>query len=184
MPCSCTSILKRTGFCLSEEDTYIRAKLTEINGSIERLTDMLNRMIDVISKIGEVQDATDDLTLRVVSNGEKLDEIMRKLATVPSVAAGGASLEEKGVISQHTAVLETLDNQLREGVIASDLSAKISEAAEALEEKGAAGAVVVKMSRWVRILKTYGRIDSISPTDLGKLRADLKEWQRELTARR
>ncbi|MFW9978310.1 MAG: hypothetical protein ACFFEJ_09540 [Candidatus Thorarchaeota archaeon] len=170
---------------MSEEDTYIRAKLTEINGAIERLTDMLNRMIDVISKIGEVQDATDDLTLRVVSNGEKIDEIIRKLASVPMASAGsGASLEEKGVISQYTAILDTLDTQLREGAIASDLSTKISEAAEALEEKGAAGAVIVKMGRWVRILKTYGRIDSVSPTDLGKLRTDLKEWQRELTARR
>jgi len=175
----------RTGICLSEEDTYIRAKLTEINGAIDRLTEMLNRMIDVISKIGEVQDATDDLTLRVVSNGEKIDEILRKLASAPvATGATGGSLEDKGVISHYTAVLDALEAQLREGAIASDLASKISEAADALEEKGAAGAVIVKMNRWVRILRTYGRIDSVSPTDLGKLRIDLKEWQKELAARR
>ncbi len=170
---------------MSEEDTYIRAKLTEINGAIDRLTEMLNRMIDVISKIGEVQDATDDLTLRVVSNGEKIDEILRKLASAPvATGATGGSLEDKGVISHYTAVLDALEAQLREGAIASDLASKISEAADALEEKGAAGAVIVKMNRWVRILRTYGRIDSVSPTDLGKLRIDLKEWQKELAARR
>jgi hypothetical protein len=173
---------------LSEEDTYIRAKLSEINGAIDRLTEMLNRMIDVIAKIGEVQNATDDLTLRVVSNGEKIDEIIRKLAMLSSgpasPAATGKGLEGKGAISEFTAILETVESYLREGAIASDLAARLQESADSLEEKGATGAVVVKMSRWVRILKTYGRVDSVSHTDLNKLRGDLKDWQKELTARR
>jgi len=171
---------------LSEEDTYMRAKLTEINGSIERLTEMINKMVEVISKINDVQEATEDLSLRVASNGDKIDEILKKLASAPvaSGSSGPVNLEEKGAVSAFQAILDTLDSQLREGVIASDLAGKISEASDALEEKGATGAVIVKMNRWVRILKTYGRIDSVSPTDLGKLRTDIKEWQRELTARR
>ncbi len=173
---------------MSEEDTYVRAKLTEINGAIERLTEMLNRMIDVIAKIGEVQNATDDLTLRVVANGEKIDEVLRRLVAVStgstSSTATGKGLEEKGAISAFTAILEAVESQLREGAIASDLAARLQESAASLEEKGATGAVVVKMSRWVRILKTYGRVDSVSPSDLNKLRGDLKDWQKELTARR
>jgi len=176
------------GFSLSEEDTYLRVKLTEINGSIERLTEMLNRMIDVISTIGEVQEATTDLSLRISENSKKLDDILGKLESGPvSVGAGdqsGMTIEDKGAISSSTAVLDNLEELLREGTIASDLAAKISGAASSLEEKGASSAVIVKMSRWVRILKTYGRIDSVSPTDLGKLRSDLREWQKEITARR
>ncbi|MHA1907555.1 MAG: hypothetical protein ACW98Y_09700 [Candidatus Thorarchaeota archaeon] len=172
---------------MSEEDTYLRAKLTEINGNIERLTDMLNRMIDVIGKIGEVQEATADLSTRVSDNSRKLDTVIAKLESAPVVAATGSpgkGIEDKGAISSSAAVLENLDDQLREGIIASDLSGKISDAAKSLEEKGIGGSVIVKMSRWVRILKTYGRVDTISPTDLGKLRSDIREWQKELTARR
>jgi hypothetical protein len=172
---------------VSEEDTYLRAKLTEINGNIERLTDMLNRMIDVIGKITEVQEATSDLSARVSENNIKLDTIISKLESAPTVAATtstGRGVEDKGAISSSAAVLENLDDELREGIIASDLAAKISAASDSLEEKGIGGQVIVKMGRWVRILKTYGRVDTISPTDLGKLRTDIREWQKELTARR
>ncbi len=177
----------KDGIIVSEEDTYLRAKLTEINGNIERLTDMLDRMIDVIGKIGEVQEATEDLSLRVTENSKKLDTIIAKIESAPvgvAAAPAGKSLEDKGVISSSAAVLENLEDQLREGIIASDLAGKISESANSLEAKGISGSVIVKMSRWGRILKTYGRVDTISPTDLGKLRTDIREWQKELTARR
>ena len=62
---------------MSEEDTYVRAKLTEINGAIERLTQMLNRMIEIISTITEVQENTSELTLAVNANTERLDEMMQ-----------------------------------------------------------------------------------------------------------
>ncbi|MDF1540249.1 MAG: hypothetical protein P1Q69_15250 [Candidatus Thorarchaeota archaeon] len=173
---------------MSEEDTYLRAKLTEINVSIERLTDMLNRMIEVISSIGEVKESTADISARVSENSTKLDSILRKIESSPVSTSGGASsgmsIEDKGAISSSTAVLDNLEAQFREGAIASDLSEKISAAATSLEEKGVTGSIVVKMNRWVRILKTYGRIDSVSPSDLGKIRTDLREWQKEITARR
>ena len=171
---------------MSEEDTYLRAKLTEINSAIDRLTQMLNRMIEVISKITEVQDATSDLAIAVNANSEKLDEIMGLVQGIKSApaAAGPVSLAQKGAVSSHQAVLDTLETQIRDGVIASDLSQKIGEAAGMLESRGAPGQVIVKMQRWTRILKTYGRVDSISPTDLGKLRDDLKEWSRELSKAR
>ena len=173
---------------MSEEDTYMRAKLTEINGNIERLTDMLNRMIDVMGKITEIQEATSDLSIRVSENSKKLDTIIAKIESAPvggAVAAPvGKTLEDKGAISSSAAVLENLDDELREGIIASDLAGKISEAANSLEEKGVGGSVIVKMSRWGRILKTYGRVDTISPTDLSKLRTDIRAWQKELTTRR
>ena len=174
---------------MSEEDTYIRAKLTEINGAIDRLTQMLNRMIDVISTITEVQENTSELTLAVNANTERLDEIMhivKNIETKGPAAASAAtpSLADRGAVSNLQAVLDTLDTQIREGVIASDLSQKINETAEILESKGAAGAIIVKMQRWTRILRTYGRVDTISPADLGKLRADIKEWSRELSKMR
>ena len=62
---------------MSEEDTYVRAKLTEINGAIERLTQMLNRMIDVISAITEVQENTSELTRTVNANTERLDALIQ-----------------------------------------------------------------------------------------------------------
>jgi phage-related tail protein len=172
---------------MSEEDTYLRAKLTEINGAIERLTQMLNRMIDVISKITEVQDSQSELQLAVNENADKLDEILeavKNISQAPSSQPSGPSVTQKGAVSSHQAVLDTLETQIRDGVIASDLSTKINEAAEMLESKGVAGGLIVKMQRWTRILRTYGRVDTISPTDIQKLRNDIKEWSRELTKMR
>jgi len=175
------------GIIMSEEDTYLRAKLTEINGAIERLTQMLNRMIDVISKITEVQDAQSEIQLAVNANSEKLDEVIEAIKNI-SVAApsqpSGPSVAQKGAISSHQAVLDTLETQIRDGVIASDLANKINEAAEMLESKGVAGGLIVKMQRWTRILKTYGRVDTISPSDIQKLRTDIKEWSRDLAKMR
>ncbi len=171
----------------NEEDTYLRAKLTEINGAIERLTQMLNRMIDVISKITEVQDAQSDLQLAVIANAEKLDEILEAVKNISHAApsqSSGPSITKKGAVSSHQAILDTLETQIRDGVIASDLSTKINEAAEMLESKGVAGGLIVKMQRWTRILRTYGRVDTISPTDIQKLRDDIKEWSRELSKMR
>jgi hypothetical protein len=174
---------------MSEEDTYLRAKLTEINGAIDRLTQMLNRMIDVISKITEVQDAQSDLALVVNANSEKLDELLSTVKAmghmgVASAASGTTSITQKGAISTHQAVLDTLETQVREGAIASDLSQKINDAAGMLESKGLSGTLIVKMQRWTRILKTYGRVDTISPTDLQRLRDDIKEWSREISKMR
>ena len=73
---------------LSEEDTYIRAKLTEINGAIDRLTEMLNRMIEFISKITDVQDTANELTLVVTANSEKIDEL---IGMMKGVSSGGSS---------------------------------------------------------------------------------------------
>ncbi|MFW9958076.1 MAG: hypothetical protein ACFFCT_08395 [Candidatus Odinarchaeota archaeon] len=178
----------KSGSIMSEEDTYLRAKLTEINGAIERLTHMLNRMIDVISKITEVQDAQSDLALAVNANSEKLDEILEAVKHIrqagPATAPSGASIAQKGAISTHQAVLDTLETQVREGAIASDLSQKINDAASMLESKGLSGSLIVKMQRWTRILKTYGRIDTISPVDLQRLRDDIKEWGREISKMR
>ena len=172
---------------MSEEDTYVRAKLTEINGAIERLTQMLNRMIDVISGITEVQDNTSELTLAVNANTERLDEIMRMVKELESAgpaAAPAASVADKGAVSNLQSVLDTLETQVREGVIASDLAQKINETAEILEGKGASGSLVVKIQRWTRILRTYGRVDTISPSDISKLRTDIKEWSKELSKMR
>ncbi|NHJ12841.1 MAG: hypothetical protein EAX95_04155 [Candidatus Thorarchaeota archaeon] len=168
------------------DDTYVRAKLTEINSAIERLTQMLNRMIEVISKITELQDSNTELSLAVAANGEKLDELMQKIEGLSSGRSMGApsadeSLAKKGAVSTLQAVLETLETQIREGAIASDLAVKIREAASTLEQRGGGGSLVVKMQRWVRILNTYSRVDSISPQDVQKLRADLKEWQKDLS---
>lgn len=173
---------------MSEEDTYLRAKLTEINGAIDRLTQMLNRMIDVISKITEVQDAQSDLALSVNANSEKLDELIEAVKHIgmagPASAPSGTSIAQKGAISTHQAVLDTLETQVREGAIASDLSQKINDAASMLEGKGVSGSLIVKMQRWTRILKTYGRIDTINPADLQRLREDIKEWSREISKMR
>ncbi len=173
---------------MSEEDTYLRAKLTEINGAIERLTDMLNKMIEVISHITEVEDSTTTISAAVAKNSAKLDEVIRLIENLdtarPGASGTGLGIEDKGAITSLTAVIDTLESQVREGVIASDLAQKISESADILEDRGLSGPVVVKMNRWVRILKTYGRVDGISPQDLGKLREDLKEWRIEIGARR
>lgn len=173
---------------MSEEDTYLRAKLTEINGAIERLTQMLNRMIDVISKITEVQESQSDIALAIRANSEVLDEVLEAVKSIrqtgPAAASAGPSLAQKGAISTHQAILDTLDTQVREGSIASDLSQKINDAAAMLESKGLTGALIVKMQRWTRILKTYGRVDTISPADLQRLRDDIKEWGREIAKMR
>ena len=173
---------------MSEEDTYVRAKLTEINGAIERLTQMLNRMIDVISAITEVQENTSELTMAVNANTERLVEIIRMIKELehvaPVTAAVGPSLADKGAVSNLQTVLDTLDTQVREGVIASDLAQKINETAGILEGKGVTGSLIVKMQRWTRILKTYGRVDTISPQDLSKLRNDIKDWSKELSKMR
>ncbi|MFX0108074.1 MAG: hypothetical protein ACFE7R_07310 [Candidatus Hodarchaeota archaeon] len=174
---------------MSDDDTYIRAKLTEINGAIDRLTDMLNRMIEVISRITEVQDATTDINRMVNANSEKLNELMQKVENIsvstPAVAvSAGTSVEQKGVVSSLQAILDTLESQVREGVIASDLAVKIANSAEMLEQRGSAGSLIVKMQRWVRILKTYGRVDPINPSDVQKLRNDMKDWQKEIAQTR
>ena len=174
---------------MSEEDTYVRAKLTEINGAIERLTQMLNRMIEVISAITEVQENTSELTLAVNANTERLGEIMNMVKALGSAApiaaaAGAPSVADKGAVSNLQAVLDTLETQVREGVIASDLAQRINESAGILEGKGVAGSLVVKMQRWTRILRTYGRVDTISPQDLSKLRSDIKDWGKEISKMR
>ncbi|TXT55852.1 MAG: hypothetical protein BAJATHORv1_30234 [Candidatus Thorarchaeota archaeon] len=169
---------------MTEEDTYLRAKLTEIKGSIDRLTDLLNRMIEVIAKITEVETATSDLALAVAANSEKIDEVLKKISSIsiaaPAGTTAGGTLSDKQAVSSLQAVLENLESQIREGVIASDLAVKIGEAADAMEQRGGTGPLILKMNRWGRILKTYGRVDTISPTDLKKLRDDLKEWQKEV----
>ncbi|MBN2230568.1 MAG: hypothetical protein JW779_13350 [Candidatus Thorarchaeota archaeon] len=173
---------------MSEEDTYLRAKLTEINGAIERLTQMLNRMIEVIAKITEVQEAQSDIALAVNANAERIEEILETVKNIkqagPSAASSGPSISQKGAVSSHQAVLDTLETQIREGVIASDLAQKINDSADMLESKGASGGLIVKMQRWTRILRTYGRVDTISPSDLQKLRDDIKEWSREISKMR
>jgi hypothetical protein len=173
---------------MSEEDTYLRAKLTEINGSIERLTDMLNKMIEVISRMGDIQDAASEMKLVAQANSEKIDELLQKVDKISLSSQGkaqaGASLEHKGSVSSLTSVLDNLESQIREGVIASDLAVKISDATETLEERGVSGSLIVKMNRWVRILKTYSRVDTISPQDLSKLREDLRDWHSELESMR
>ncbi len=182
---------KLSGITMSEEDTYVRAKLTEINGAIERLTQMLNRMVEVISTITEVQENTSELTLATNANTERLDEMMVILKSIESKAgapvasaAPTASLADRGAVSTLQSVLDTLETQVREGVIASDLAQKINESAGILEGGGVASSVIVKMQRWTRILRTYGRVDTISPADLSKLRGDIKTWSKEITKMR
>ncbi len=176
---------------MSEEDTYVRAKLKEINGAIERLTQMLNRMIEVISTITDVQENTSELILAVNANTERMDEMLEIIKSIESkagvtvaAAAPTASLADRGAVSTHQSVLDTLETQVREGVIASDLAQKINESADILESGGVASSVIVKMQRWTRILRTYGRVDTISPQDLSKLRGDIKDWSKEISKMR
>ncbi len=168
---------------MGEEETYIRAKLTEINTSIDRLTDLLNRMIEIMTKITDLEDSTSELALAVTANGEKIDDLtqmVKKLGKQASVPASSSVIAEKGVVTGLSSVIDNLDSQVREGIIASDLATKVDDAAETLEQKGASSSLVVKMQRWVRILKTYGPVDTVSPADLAKLREDLKDWQKEI----
>ncbi len=175
---------------MSEQDTYLRAKLTDINVAIERLTEMLSRMIEVISKITDVQEVTSELVVAVEANGEKLDEVLSilKSAGAPSVRAaperGRAATADMGIVSSLQTLLDTLESQVREGVIASDLAKKVGDAADTMEQKIGSGPLVVKMRRWVRILRTYGRVDPVSPADITKLRQEIREWSRELAIKR
>jgi hypothetical protein len=173
---------------MSDEETYLRAKLTEINNSIERLTEMLNRMIEVLNRITEVEDTTSEVSLAVAANGEKIDEllqIVQSLSKKGVAVAEGPDISERGAVSSLQAIIENLEPQLREGAIASDLAVKINDAAELLEDRmGGGGPLIIKMKRWVRILRTYGRVDAISPSDMKKLQNDMKEWITELGASR
>jgi hypothetical protein len=170
---------------MSDEETYLRAKLKEINNSIERLTEMLNRMIEVLNKITEVEDSTSELSIAVAANGEKIDELLKMVQDLSKkgvAVSSGPAVSARGDVSSLQAIIENLDPQLREGAIASDLAVKINEAAELLEDRmGGGGALIVKMKRWVRILRTYGRVDAISPSDIKKLRDDMKTWISELS---
>ncbi len=172
---------------MSQDETYIRAKLIDINTAIERMTELLNRMIEVVSKITEIQDAMGEITAAVNANSRKIDELtktvkaMGTVAPSPSAVSATSSVPEMGRAAVLQSVLETLESQIRDGVIASDLAKKISDAVELIEQRGGSSQLVVKMSRWVRILRTYGRVDPISPADLKKLREDLKSWHKEVS---
>ncbi|NWF95594.1 MAG: hypothetical protein HXY34_05595 [Candidatus Thorarchaeota archaeon] len=172
---------------MAEDGTYLRAKLTEINVAIDRLTDMMNRMVEVMTRLSESTQSLDSLSRSVAGNNERLDELMKTLKGLSAgggLTAEGRGAADRGQLSSLAAVLDTLDSQIRDGVIASDLAKKIDDSATMMEQKGGAAALVVKMQRWVRILRTYGRVDPISSADLSKLRADLKEWQKEISQMR
>jgi hypothetical protein len=109
---------------------------------------------------------------------------VKKLGKQAPAAAVPSTIAEQGAVSGLSSVLDTLDSQVREGVIASDLATKVDDAAGTLEQRGASSSLIVKMQRWVRILKTYGPVDAVSPTDLSKLREDLKDWQKEIAQMR
>ncbi len=175
---------------MTEEDTYIRAKLTEINSALTRMTEMLNKMIEVMTRLAGMDDKLGDLALAVAANSEKLDDLAEAIRSMPSQAAAVAvsrptsSVEEKARVSSLSSLLDTLEAQIRDGVIASDLADKIRETADLFEQRGGSPNLVVKMQRWVRILKTYGRVDPVNPADLNKLRSDIRDWQKELTKMR
>ncbi|MCF2137044.1 MAG: hypothetical protein K9W43_07325 [Candidatus Thorarchaeota archaeon] len=176
---------------MAEDDTYVRAKLTEINGALTRMTEMLNKMIEVLTRTVGMDEQISDLALSVAANSEKIDELISLVKTMPARTAAPASaghatssVEEKAKVSSLSSLLDTLDSQIRDGMIASDLADKIRETAELFEERGGSSNLIVKMQRWVRILKTYGRVDPINPTDIAKLRSDLKGWQKELAQAR
>ncbi|MEM4736236.1 MAG: hypothetical protein QXS20_11030 [Candidatus Thorarchaeota archaeon] len=169
---------------MSDEATYVRAKLTEIHGAIGRLTDMLDKMVEVLSKMSRVSESLEDIALRVTANGEKIDELaqlIRSMGQPEQLVQAKMSPGDRATMSSAVALMDTLDTQIREGAIASDLEKKIDEAADMLEQKPGTAGVVVKMRRWVRILRTYNRVDPITPSDLTKLKSDLREWQKELS---
>ncbi|MHA1772011.1 MAG: hypothetical protein ACTSYL_03985 [Candidatus Thorarchaeota archaeon] len=176
---------------MAEDDTYVRAKLTEINGALTRMTEMLNKMIEVLTRTVGMDEQISDLALSVAANSEKIDELISLVKAMPARTAAStpagrstSSVEEKAKVSSLSSLLDTLDSQIRDGMIASDLADKIRETAELFEERGGSSNLIVKMQRWVRILKTYGRVDPINPTDIAKLRNDLKSWQKELAQAR
>jgi hypothetical protein len=145
-------------------------------------------MIEVLNRITEVEETTSELSIAVAANGEKLDEllqIVQALSKKGLAVSGGPDVSDRGPISSLQAVIENLEPQIREGAIASDLAVKINEAAEFLEERmGGGGSLIVKMKRWVRILRTYGRVDAINPSDIKKLRDDMKDWISEISTKR
>lgn len=147
---------------------------------------MLDKMVEVMSRMSKMPDTLEEISLLVTASNERIEELAGLVKGIGSVvsAAETKGPADKGAISSLTAVLDTLDTQIREGVIASDLARKLNESAEMIEQKGGTANVVVKMQRWVRILRTYGRVDPISSTDLAKLRTDLKDWQKEVSQMR
>jgi hypothetical protein len=171
---------------MSDDSTYIRAKFTEINKSIERLTDTVNKMVDAISIISEVRDEIGELRLQVAANAETLEEL--KVATKQKpvqrpVVEEKKELTEKQELSNAKSVLENLESQVRDGAIASELADRISEAAHSVENAIGSGSLTIKMDRWRRILRTYSRVDSINPNDIRKLKADIRDWIKEIDAK-
>ncbi len=175
---------------MSQDETYIRAKLIEIATSIERMTELLNRMIEIASKIADVQESMGEVTAAISTNSRKIDELMSVVqglgAAAPAASAqqGTSALPERGRAAALQSVLETLESQIREGMIASDFAKKLSDAVDLIEQRGGSSQLIVKMNRWVRILRTYSRVDPISPTDLKKLREDIRGWIREVSMTR
>ena len=96
---------------MAEDNTYVRVKLTEIHGAIERLTDMLDKMVEVMSRMSKMPDTMEELSLLVTASNERIEELaglMKGIGTTVS-AAGTKGPADKGVISSLTAVLDTLD---------------------------------------------------------------------------
>ncbi|MGV9103900.1 MAG: hypothetical protein ACOC3C_07280, partial [Candidatus Thorarchaeota archaeon] len=114
---------------MNDDSTYIRAKFTEINKSIERLTETVNKMVDFISTISEVRDEIGELRLEVAANREKLDELklaaMQKPVERP-VVEEKTKVKGKQGLSNAMSVLENLQLQVKEGAIASELAERIS----------------------------------------------------------
>jgi cell division FtsZ-interacting protein ZapD len=171
---------------MSDDSTYIRAKFTEINKSIERLTETVNKMVDAISIISEVRDEIGELRLQVAANGERLQELKAATKQKPvqrPVVEEKKELTGKQQLSNAKSVLENLESQVKNGAIASELANRISEAADSVEKAIGSGSLTIKMDRWRRILKTYSRVDSINPNDIMKLKADIRDWIREIDAK-
>ncbi len=169
---------------MAEQETYVKAKLAEVNSTIERMTEMLNKMVEVLTRLSELPRTVESLTQAVRANNERVEELVglvKNISEAGIVTAGGEkeTIDRAGA-SAAVSLLETLDSQIRDGVIASDLAKKIGDTADVLSQRGAPAALVVKIQRWVRILKTYGRVDPVSPADIGKLKTDLREWIREI----
>lgn len=171
---------------MNDDSTYIRAKFTEINKSIERLTETVNKMVDFISTISEVRDEIGELRLEVAANREKLDELklaaMQKPVERP-VVEEKTKVKGKQGLSNAMSVLENLQLQVKEGAIASELAERISEASGTVEKAIGSGSLTIKMDRWRRILKTYSRVDSVNPNDVRKLKADIRDWIDEIQAK-
>ncbi len=138
---------------MTEQDTYIKAKLSEVNSTIERMTEMLNKMVEVLARLSELPRTVESLTQTVHASNSKVDELVelvRNISETGVVAVGGGKepMDRAGA-SAIVTILETLDTQIREGAIASDLAKKINDTADILSQKGAPSGVVVKIQRWV-----------------------------------